>query len=170
MPRRSERMEFLNRFRDGNPFGDDDVRGMYRKLRWGNNPDDAWTIDAPEDMATIGELARFDFADRTKEEYNEDEAPFLAVGLESNLVYIVPKDSEGNPVDVPELDGYVDIGSLKRTDYYSDKGGTPAYYYHKHERPYPNLYENPDTGCRVIVPNNWRGGPSYVVSEEGIIG
>ncbi len=169
MPKRSDRIKFLNRFRGGNPFEDTDVAGMYKKLRWGNNPDEAWTIDAPEDMATIGELARLDFDDGTREEYDEYEAPYLAVGLDTNRLYVVPKDAEGNPVDVPDA-GYVDIGSLKRTDYYSDKGGTPALYYHKHERPLPSVFENPDTGCRIIAPRRWRGGPSYVVSEEGIIG
>jgi hypothetical protein len=169
MPKRSQRSEFLKRMKGGNPFDGRDAHEMYRELRWGNNPNEAWTIDAPEDMATIGELARMDFDDGSRENYRENEAPFLAVGRESNLLYVVPQQ-RGNPVDVADLDdGYQFIGNVKRTDYYSDKGGQPALYYHKHERPYPEVYENAQ-GCRVVIPANWQGGPSYVVSEEGIIG
>lgn len=152
-----------------NPFEGLDATEVYRKLRWGNDPDQEWDIEAPEDMATLGTVARIDFADR-REEWDEDEAPFLAVGLTSNMLYMVPRDADGNPETPIPHGPYEPVGAIKRIDYYSNKGDEESYFYHDHEPPYPIVAENSETGIRLIVPADHQGNRSYAVDKEGVIG
>ena len=156
---------------EGNPFEGQSPEQAYRRLRWGESVRERWSLVAPEPLAGLGVVARLDYA-RVSERYDdEDEAPFLAVGVRSNRLYIVPRGSDGAPVDIGhQLGGTRRLGSLLRTDYLSLKGGEDAYFYHHHERPYPTLRENPRTGVRVVVPARHQGRPSYVVSDAGIIG
>ena len=163
-----ERDRFPAEYFDGNPFEGESPEGAYRKLRWGNEPKETFEIEGPEDMATIGELARLDFEGEVVE-FDEENAPFLAVGVESNRLYIVPKDEQG-PIDVPEGE-YTEIGAISQIDYYSDKGGEDAYYYHEHEEPYPKVYQHKTSGVLIVEPEELDDGSrSYAVGEEGVIG
>lgn len=119
-------------------------------------------------MATIGELARIDIVGRKSKKWGEQRAPYLAVGVDSNLLYVVPKGRGGIPKNVPR-GPYRMVGNVKRTDYYADKGGELAYFYHKHERPYPILCQHP-SGVWLIVPSVHKRRRSYAVAKEGIVG
>jgi len=170
MPKRSERDVYQASF-SGNPYGDTPVEGMYKRLRWGNSPADSWEINGPEDMATLGELAKLYRTARHRLcSFKEGAGPFVAVGKQSNIIYIVPRRENGSPVDVPDdLEQYVGICEVSRIDYYSDKGGDICYYYHNHEAPYPCLYQH-DCGVGILMPSDNNGERSYVVDDAGIIG
>jgi len=166
MPKRSERRLFGDIF-DNNPFEDIDVEEMYRQLRWDNEPQEIFDINAPEPLATIGDLARLQL-DIDDLKWSENESPFLAVGQNSNCLYIIPRDEYGNPVNVP-FDGFIDLADVTRTDYYSDKGGEDCYYYHKHQNPYPRLLVH-ENGVAIIVPRKHKNKRSYAVGKAGIVG
>lgn len=154
---------------EDNPMDGLDAHDVYKKLRWGNEPDEVFEFTGPEDMATLGTLARIDVGDE-EWEWDEAEAPFLAVGVDSNKLFIVPRDAHGNPTDVPKS-GYEALGQVERVDYYSDKGDDEAYYYHEHEPPYPTATVHKGSGVMVIEPAEQEDGSrSYAVDEEGVIG
>jgi hypothetical protein len=166
MPRRSDREIYGNIF-DQNPFEDFELEDMYRELRWGNDPQEIFDINSPEPLVALGNLARLK-TNVSDLKWNEDESPFLAVGRDSNSLYIIPQDSDGNPLDVPD-DGYHVVADIKQTDYFSDKGGDDCYYYHNHENPYPKLLVH-DNGVAIIVPTTYKNKRSYAVGKEGIVG
>lgn len=173
MPKRSERDMFGEAF-DRNPFEDFDPEDMYGQLQWDKEPEAVWEVDAPEPLVALGELAGLDWGDDDLELWDEDRAPFLAVGRDSNALYVVPKDEDGAPLEnIPEFDpGCPDwrkLGTVRQTDYYSSKGNEPAYYYHEHENPLPTVWEH-KSGTRVLVPANHNGKRSYAVAKEGIVG
>jgi hypothetical protein len=163
------RDQFPAEYFTGNPYEGLDPEDVYRKIQWGNEPQELYEIDAPEALANLGEVAML--ASEVDElEYSEDEAPFLAVGVETNRLYVVPKGENGEPVDIPSS-GYVQVCPIVQTDYYSSKGGEDAYYYHEHEDPFPMLYVHPQTGVMIIEPNrDDEGKRSYAVGDEGVIG
>ena len=166
MPKRSEREIYEDIFLN-NPFEDFEPEDMYRELRWDNEPEEIFDINSPEPLATIGDLARLKL-DTDDLNWSETESPFLAVGRDSNCLYIIPRDNNGNPVDVP-TSGYWDIAKVKQTDYYSDKGGEECYFYHKHENPYPRLLVHKN-GVAIIVPQKHKNKRSYAVGKYGIVG
>lgn len=170
MPKRSERDKYSHAF-DGNPFEGMNPIDVYKSIKWDNDPKDLFDIDAPEPLVALGEVAKICLLDGTEESISEDEAPFLALGTNSNSLYIIHKDENGSPIDVPlDFDKYKLIGEVKATHYYSDKGNEEAYYYHDHEEPYPLLYRHPKTGVCILLPQDNNGNPSYAVAREGIIG
>lgn len=154
----------------GNPLRGETAEGAYKRLQWGNNPRNAWEIEAPEPMAVLGQLAKFVPMGGKAQKFREGEY-FLSVGVRSNKVYFVPIGARsGGPIDFPKqfLQRVEPYAVITRVDYYSSKGGEEGYYYHDHEKPYPSLYK-----CGrhfVIVPARHRGGRSYAVNDEGIIG
>lgn len=170
MPKRSERDKYSHAF-EGNPFHGKTPRDVYKSLQWGNEPRETFDIDAPEPLVNLGEVAKIKLADGHVETINDKDAPFLALGTETNYLYIIQRDDNDEPVDVPlDLEDYECIGEVKSTHYYSSKGGEKAYYYHNHEKPYPLLYRDEDSGVCVYIPQDNNGQPSYAVAIEGIIG
>jgi len=173
MPKRSERQEYADKFEEGNPYSDYTAQHLFKVIRWGNKPKEEFEINAPEDMACMGLVAKiFLVQNKEKIKFTVKNAPFLAVGLNSNYLYIVSKNTDGSPVDIPlDTDNYDFVGNIKQIDYYSDKNNEEAYYYHKHEKPYPFLYVSRNKLCIIIIPAELNTGhPSYIVREEGIIG
>lgn len=173
MPKRSEREMYGEAF-DQNPFEDMDPEEMYRAVQWEKDPEAVWEVDAPEPMVAIGELAGLDFGEDELELWDEDDAPYLAIGRDTNVLYVVPKDEDGAPLeDIPAFDAgddaWSEMGQVRQTDYYSDKGNEPGYYYHNHEDPFPTVWEH-DSGVRVVVPADNDGKRSYAVAKEGIVG
>lgn len=174
MPKRSERSDFAHAF-DGNPFEGLNPNQVYKELRWGDVPVEKWKIDSPEPLVSLGELAAL-FLSRAKnprEEWPEDEGPFVAVGTRTNRVYLLPRIEDGGPArKVTRFNPktWQEQGKVRRTDYFSVKGGEPAYYYHDHQSPLPSLWEHPSTGVRLLVPAVHKGKPSYGVVTEGIVG
>lgn len=170
MPRRSERVTYADAF-EGNPFEGLGPSQVYRRLRWGERERERWAIVAPEPLASLGIVARLDYGRWSARYGDEGTAPFLAVGTRTNRLYVVPRDAQGGPVDIGHSVGPTRrLGLLRRTDYVSVKGGQDAYYYHRHERPFPTLRINPRTGVQVVVPARMRGRRSYAVSDAGIVG
>jgi hypothetical protein len=168
MPRRGERHKFPAGIFTGNPLAGRTPDEAYELLRWGNPAREKFTINAPEPLVALGELAQLITDDGQVAQYADDHtSPFLAVGHSSNLLYIVPRP-HSRPLDVPH-GPYVARARLKQTDYYSDKGGEESYYYHRHERPYPTLYYSP-SGVGIIAPANHKGMRSFAVAEGGIVG
>lgn len=162
------RKDFPKSYFEDNPYEGLDAHEMYERIRWGNAPHETFDIDAPEDMATLGNVAALDL-NEGKAEFEENEAPYLALGTDSNRLYIVPI-VDGEPMDIPE-GPYVQIAEVRQLDYYSDKGGEEAYYYHEHEPPFPALYMNLETGVCILEPSEMEDGSrSYAVSDEGVIG
>jgi hypothetical protein len=173
MPKRSEREEYASKFTEQNPYSGKSAKALYSSLRWGNGPTEIFEIEGPEEMASLGILAQIWFVEnKVKIKFAEDNGPFLAVGKDSNYLYIVNRNEDGSPTDVSsDFDSYKAFAHVRRTDYYSDKNNEPAYYYHKHEKPYPLAYISPDSNTILLVPDQLESGhPSYIVREEGIIG
>ena len=173
MPKRSERELFGDAFED-NPFEGLDPEAMYGELQWDKDPEAVWEVDAPEPIVAIGDLAGFEWDDGELELYQEESAPFLAVGRDSNVLYVVPKDEDGAPLEripkfSPRSRDWQRIGPVVQTDYYSSKGNEAAYYYHEHESPHPIVWEHV-SGVRVLVPSRHKGRRSYAVAKEGIVG
>lgn len=166
MPKRDERGEFSDAF-DGNPFAGDSPQQAYEALQWGNAPRNVWDIEAPEPLVLLGNVAKLFFTGGEQYQWDEQHAPFLAVGLDSNTCYVLHKKRNGRPHNL-YLDPRSYVGDVRRTDYYSDKGGEPAYYYHDHQAPYPQLWEV--EGGYVLLPSSHEGRRSYAVVKEGIVG
>jgi hypothetical protein len=156
------RDKFPAEYFEGNPFEGKTPIEIYRKIQWGNEPRELLPIDAPEPLIALGEAAQLILGDRVIE-WDEGEA-HLAIGAESNKLYIFPVGTKR----IPES-GYEAIGEVEQTDYYSDKGGEPGYYYHEHDAPYPQAFQTAGN-CFVIEPETEDGVRSYAVGEEGIIG
>lgn len=170
MPKRSDRELYPHAFA-GNPYDYKTVEEMYDSIQWGKAPDNITEIDGPEDMASIGDIAKVKLEDRDLD--FEEGVSYLAVGQDTNTLYIVPK-LENNPIEeIPEFDpdneDWENLGEVSETHYYSDKGNEDGYYYHTHENPLPSLWAH-DSGVGIIVPAENDGEPSYAVIKEGIIG
>lgn len=167
-----ERDTFSDAFEE-NPFEDLDPIDMHAELQWGKSLDGVWDIDAPEPLVAIGELAGLDFMSDGVELWTEDTAPFLAVGRDSNMLYVIPRKRGAPACDVPHFDPHssewICVGPVSQTDYYSNKGSEPAYYYHNHQGPFPVVWEHV-SGCRILMPADNNGQPSYAVAKEGIVG
>lgn len=163
-----ERDKFPKEYFTGNPLEGDPV-DAYRRLQWGNEPREILEIEAPEPLAVLGDAAQLKFVGGGKQAFEEGEF-FLAVGVETNHVYLVPKDAAGKPKDFPQdFDDEMEaIAEIKQTDYTSEKGGDDAYYFHEHEGPFPVLYGV--DGFYVLLPADSEEGRSYAVNDEGIIG
>lgn len=170
MPKRSERDRFDARSFETNPFAGKTPHQVYKGLRWGNAPKQTFSIEAPEPLAAMGELASFRTLSGRKD-FSEHSGPYVAVGCNSNLVYLIPRKN-GRPVHVPSgpKARYVRTEEVKRLDYYSDKGGEDAYYYHDHEKPYPVAYQHRQSGVVILIPRKHNGRRSYAVVPEGIVG
>jgi len=152
-----------------NPLEGESAHNAYKRLQWGNNPRKAWKIEAPEPMAVLGRLAKLFFVGGKSQSFDDWDF-YVAVGTKSNRVYLVPMDEKHKPMAFPEgfLKGCDAIVGVRRIDYYSEKGNEEGYYFHEHEKPFPMLY-----GCDdhfILEPAKHRGGRSYAVSDEGIIG
>lgn len=170
MPRRGERHKFPKGIFKGNPLGNMSPEEAYSYLRWGNTPRQSFTVDAPEPLVAMGEVAAIRLDDARENRWPDDgSAPFLAVGCRSNILYIVPRAEGGGPVRVIGRGPYTELGLCRRIDYYSDKGGEDAYYYHDHEPPYPVLFFEP-RGVMILIPQAFKGGRSFAVAEGGIVG
>jgi hypothetical protein len=159
MPGRSD---FPSEYFDSNPFDGETVEDMYRRLQWGNEPTEIVEIEAPEPLVSLGCAAKLILQDRAIE-WDEEES-HLAVGRNSNKLYIFPKGAR----EIPQ-DGYAPIGESVQIDYYSEKGSEDGYYFHEHETPYPQVYAAPG-GFFVLEPEVEGETRSYAVSDEGIIG
>ena len=176
MPKRSERDLFDNASFERNPFEGMSAEKVYRKLRWGNTPRQSFSVNAPEELAAMGVLQLLVFDDGERLKWPDPDSkrglanppPYLAIGVRTNFVYIVPRKN-GRPVNVPK-GPYSYVGHLKQTDYTSDKGGEEAYFYHKHEKPYPALYQHKRSGVMILMPAEHKGRRSYAVVPEGIVG
>ncbi len=163
------RDKFPKGYFDANPMRGETPHAVYKRIQWGNAPQAEWSIEAPEPMAVLGRLACLHFVGGKKQTFNDGEF-FLALGVKSNHVYFVPIGDDEGPEDFPEdfAKECIQIVQVRRTDYYSEKGNEEGYYYHDHEKPYPML-------CGVdnhftLLPARHRGGRSYAVNDEGIIG
>lgn len=172
-----ERDKYPKKYFSGNPFEGKDAFAMYKELRWGEEWREAFEIDAPEDMAVLGYVSLIvvrtgaTSSKPQKVKWKKGKGPYLAIGRKSNGIYIVPREG-GEPVNVPS-DGYDHIGTAIRTEYWSDKGGEEALYYHDHEKPFPRIYFHEDSGCFYYKPARVGRGKtarSYAVGKEGIIG
>lgn len=153
----------------GNPFAGNTPTDMYRRLQWGNEPNQVTRFYAPESMVALGHLAALYSDEGYKQKYQEGEY-YVAVGNASNLVYFVAMNKDEKPYNFPESFGSKSraICRIRRTDYYSEKGNESGYYYHDHEIPYPTLW---GFGKHYVLrPAKHRGGRSYAVGPEGIIG
>lgn len=162
-----ERDHYPREYFEGNPYEGETPEATYKRLRWGNDPQETFTISAPEPLATLGDVAQI-CARQGSMKFSEAQAPFLALGTYTNFLYFVPKQN-GRPVNVPRGPyHYVDV--IIRLDYYSDKGGEPCYYYHEHEAPFPLLYSSPRGVCLLVPATCSDGSRSYAVGDEGVIG
>ncbi len=163
-----ERDKFPKKYFEGNPYEGIEPEDAYRRLRWGIEPQEIFEIHSPEPLITLGDIAKI-FTPNGVAKFAEYEAPFLALGTLTNILYFIPKVG-GRPVHVPKHPlKFVCV--VTRIDYYSDKGGEAAYYYHDHEPPYPWLYQQPSTGVCILKPSTCEDGSrSYAVGDEGVIG
>lgn len=159
MPKRNN---YPKKYFTGNPL-EGEPEDIYRRIQWGNEPREIIPIEAPEPLVALGEVARLELEDVVFH-WDEGEA-HIAVGAESNRVYIFSPDEEEIPAE-----GYREVGQVERTDYYSDKGGEPGYYYHEHEEPYPQCLIHSEKSVIILEPEETEDGRSYAVSDEGIIG
>jgi hypothetical protein len=162
------RDKFPKGYFDENPYEGLEPHEIYERLQWGNKPKEIFSIDAPEALVTLGTLALL-ANEADSFEFDEESAPFLAVGTDSNRLYVVPADKDGAPINVPS-GPYEEVCILVQTDYISQKGGEDAYYFHEHEMPFPTLYMHKETGVMIIEPAENEGSRSYAVSDEGVIG
>jgi hypothetical protein len=164
-----ERLKYAHLFK-GNPFATKGVQETFSLLHWGNNFQAESEIDAPEPLVMLGVMAKFILEDkRTELVFRKGEA-FLAVGHKSNKLYVVPRKGNG-PVDVPAFNRSMSrVGKVAQTDYWAAKGGkVEDYYYHEHQEPYPTLYIH-KSGVGYLIAARYKGGPSYAVGKEGIVG
>ena len=171
MPKRAERDLYPNAFNGKNPYANYTLEEMYKSIQWDKNPDNLYPIESPEPLASLGTVAKL-VLEENEYKYSEKESPFLAVGKDTNLLYIIPK-LKGKPLDfIPEfnIDTWSFIGDVKSTHYYSYKGEENGYYYHDHESPFPGLFIDTFSGVGIILPADNNGKPSYAVIKEGIIG
>ena len=165
-----ERLKYAHLFK-GNPFEGKNPEEAFSLLHWGNRTSRVFEVDAPEPLVMMGMMALLRMEQGHELRFGKGEA-FLAVGNKTNTLYIVPRVNNAPKKRVPSLNRsrmrYA--GKVKATHYLAQKGGTQEhYYYHDHEQPYPGLYLD-SSGVGYIVPATWKGGPSYAVGKEGIVG
>src|SRR5690349_16014335 len=117
MPKRSDRDVFGEQVFQENPFEDFSPEEIYKKLQWGNEPNEFIPIDAPEPLVALGYLAKIKYAPSGVRKFNENRL-HLAVGAETNFLYIFPRKVKFIPglTDVDWQQG----SSVKRTEYYSN--------------------------------------------------
>lgn len=164
MPKRSERHEFSKAFELDNPFDGLDLEDIYKTVQWGNEPNEIIDIDSPEPLVALGYLAKIYFYPSGYNKYNEGDI-HLALGANSNLLYMFPRGE----TYIPKFSTlWIQGSEIKRTDYYSNKGGESCYYYHKHETPYPIIYYH--SKVSILIPQEHEGKKSYAVIKEGIVG
>ena len=161
------RDKYPKKYFEGNPMEGETPLEIYKRLQWGNEPNEVVEVDAPEPLVALGHVAKLVLEDRIIE-WDEGEA-FLAVGADSNRLYIFPVGT----TEIPH-DGYEEVSQADQTDYTSAKGegeGEPKYYFHEHETPFPMVHVHAQSGdIFVIEPETVDGERSYAVSDEGIIG
>lgn len=163
-----ERDNYPKEYFEGNPYEGESPEDAYQRLRWGNEPQETFEIDAPEPLITMGDVAQI-CTSQGNAQFSEHEAPFLALGTRTNVLYFVPKRN-GMPVNIPS-GPYEYVATVTRLDYYSDKGGEHCYYYHDHEPPYPQLFMHKRSGVCMLRPSECKDGSrSYAVGDEGVIG
>lgn len=163
------RDRFPKEYFNTNPMEGESAEEAYKRLQWGNSPNNSFRIEAPEPLSALGRLAKVFFDPKGVNSF-KDNRYYVAVGVETNYVYFVPMDKRHRPISFPEdfLEICQPVAKVRRTDYYSEKGGEAGYYYHDHEKPYPTLCQA--EGHFVLAPSRHRGGRSYAVNDEGIIG
>lgn len=165
-----ERDYFPADYFETNPLEDLTPLEQYETLQWGNEWQAIYEVNAPEPVVTLGMVAQIKLKCGAKAKWSEEDAPFLAIGSESNNIYIVPRRNDGSPLDIPST-GYDYLDLVTQIDYYSEKGGESAYYFHKHEKPYPSLAVHLKSGVAAILPQiSPDGRRSYAVAKEGIVG
>lgn len=166
-----ERVKYAHLF-ERNPFEAKNPREVFSLLHWGNQAANEYEIDAPEPLIMLGMAAMLESPDYVQFRFDKGEA-FIAVGRDSNELYIIPRKGQGPIPHVPPFSkramNYQT--TIRQTDYLSTKGGSKEhYYYHKHERPYPELWLHEATGVGYLRAANHKGKPSYAVGKEGIVG
>lgn len=165
-----ERTRYAHLF-EKNPFAGRNPREVFSLLHWGNTHSQEFVVDAPEPLVMLG-MTKLLKGLTAHFEFRDGEA-FLAVGNNSNQLYIIPRINNEPlsriPSFSPRTSTFVD--KIKQTDYLSTKGNNKEdYYFHKHERPYPGLWLNHAAGVGYLVPANHKNRPSYAVGKEGIVG
>ena len=89
MPKRSEREEFSKAFEMDNPFDGLDLEDIYKKVQWGNNPNELIEIDSPEPLIALGYVAKIFYYPKGSKSFNNGDI-HLAIGANSNLLYMFP--------------------------------------------------------------------------------
>src|SRR5690349_5664412 len=138
-----ERQRFAHLFR-GNPFRGTEPEEAFSLLNWGNQAQRSYPIEAPEALVMLG-MCKMLVLDDRRLTFRRGES-FLAVGHDSNELYILPRVNNGPPRRVPEFNRrtFRCLGEVVRTEYLSTKGKSRKenHYYHDHEPPYPCLWLN----------------------------
>jgi hypothetical protein len=164
-----ERLKYAHLF-ERNPFEGKNPTETFSLLHWGNRSKRVIDIDAPEPLVMLGMMAKLCMQDRELR-FSKGEA-FLAVGQNSNELYIIPRVANAPMKVIPSFSprGVKRVGPVLATHYLSTKGGSEEhYYYHDHESPFPILYLH-KSGIGYIRASNHNGKPSYAVGKEGIVG
>jgi hypothetical protein len=164
-------MKYAHLF-ERNPFEGKDPREVFSLLHWGNKAANEFPVDAPEPLVMLGMAALLISPDYVEFRFSKGEA-FLAVGSNSNELYIIPRRGDGPLRTIPPFSKRTTqyATDIKQTDYLSMKGGDKEhYYYHKHEKPFPGLWLNDAAGVGYLRAANNKGKPSYAVGKEGIVG
>src|SRR5712671_3339269 len=91
MPKRSDREEFGGEVFETNPFEGEQPEKIYNKIQWGNSPENVIDVEAPEPLVNLGYL--IELHHKIIEEF-EDGTYLLAIGANSNLLYIIPTEVE----------------------------------------------------------------------------
>lgn len=168
-----EREEYEHAF-DGNPFEGLSNREIFTELRWGDAPNEEWKIIAQEPLASLGEAAKLKMANgKVLAEWGEDEGPFLAVGANTNGLYLIPRQDDGGPIErIVRFNEkrWNRLGKVRQIDYYSTKDGQDILFYHIHPTPLPVLWQHPKSAVCILMPADNKGKPSYGVVAEGIVG
>jgi hypothetical protein len=165
MPKRSEREEYSSAFKGENPFKNKNPIEIYNIIQWGNKPKNIFPINAPEPLISLGHLAKLFFEDETYLELDENQV-HITIGANSNIIYFFPYGTRS----VPSFNkkSWLEGNKIIRTDYFSEKGGEPCYYYHNHEIPYPTIWYHKTVS--ILLPDTYKNKPSYAVIKEGIVG
>lgn len=168
MPKRSERDKFDARSFETNPYKGKSPRQIYKSLQWGNTPNSVVEIKSPESLIALGRLATLYHSGTC---LLSGKNYFLCVGSSSNYLYFLPIKNKRVPVKTHSGQAWVKSCKVTRTDYLSSKGENEEnYYYHNHEKPFPELYVDRGTGVGILIPSNNKGKRSYAVIEAGIVG
>ena len=164
-----ERLKYAHLFAK-NPFAGKNPVEVFSLLHWGNQTQKVTEIDAPEPLVMLGMMAKLCLKNKELR-FSQGEA-FLAVGNQSNELYIIPRVNNQPMRVIPRFSTRCvkRVGEVQQTDYFSTKGGAEEhYYFHKHESPFPVLFLHP-SGIGYLRAVNHNGKPSYAVGKEGIVG